>query len=182
MNKSALVILTDNFEEIEAVSPIDILRRADVETVVASRTGSRFVTGRSGIVIETDSLLDELEPRAWDLLVIPGGPGTAEMRRDARVLDLVKNQVASDRLIGAICAAPVVLKDAGVIKGRRLTSHQSVFDELPGALEKEDVVSDGCIITSRGAGTSVPFALALVEKLCGYNKALQIAHAICTQV
>ncbi|MBN1403149.1 MAG: DJ-1/PfpI family protein [Opitutales bacterium] len=182
MRKSALIILTDNFEEIEAVSPIDILRRAEVDVVTASRTGSRFVKGRSGIIMQADCLLEEVPPRAWDLLVIPGGAGTADMRRDERVLDLVRNQVAAERFVGAICAAPVVLKDAGVLKGRRVTSHQSVFEELPGALEKEAVVSDGPIVTSRGAGTSVAFALALVERLCGYNKALQIAHAICTEV
>ncbi len=182
MNKSALVILTENFEEIEAVTPIDILRRAGVDTVTASRAQTTEIRGRSGIVIKADCLLDEVAGRDWDMLVLPGGPGSHAMRSDERVLSLVREQVAGGRLVAAICAAPVILKDAGVLKGRRITAHQSVIDELPGLLDKEAVVQDGPIITSRGAGTSVPFALALVEKLCGYNKALQIAHSICTEV
>jgi len=182
MNKTALVILTDHFEEIEAVTPIDILRRADVETVVASRTSSISVKGRSSITMHADCLLENVPARAWDIVILPGGPGYTELRDDARVLDIVRNQVAAKRLVGAICAAPVVLKAAGVLKGRRITAHHSVMDELPGALEKENVVSDGPIVTSRGAGTAVAFSLTMVEKLCGYNKALQIAHGMCTEV
>ncbi|MFA5257845.1 MAG: DJ-1 family glyoxalase III [Opitutales bacterium] len=182
MNKTALVIISDRFEEIEAVTSIDILRRAEVETIVASRTNALYVTGRCGIKVLADCMLEDVPARAWDLIVLPGGPGFTAMRQDGRVLDMVRNQVAAGRMVAAICAAPTVLKDAGVIKGRRITAHHSVIDELPGALEKEDVVSDGPIVTSRGAGTALPFALTLVEKLCGYNKALQIAHTICTEV
>jgi protein deglycase len=180
MSKTALVILTDNFEEIEAVTPIDILRRAEVAVTVASRTGSPSVKGRSGITIVADCLLDDAlaDGKAYDLLVLPGGPGHVALRKDERVLNLVRKQVESGKLIGAICAAPTVLKDAGVLKGRRITAHFSVLEELPNMLQKEDVVIDGTIVTSRGAGTSVPFALSLVEKLCGYEKALKIAHAI----
>jgi 4-methyl-5(b-hydroxyethyl)-thiazole monophosphate biosynthesis len=182
MKKTALVVLTDGFEEIEAVCPIDLLRRAEVEVVVASRTGSLNVRGRSGVTFVADSLLEGVGERVFDLIVLPGGPGTDSLRGDERVLALVKAQVDAGRMVGAICAAPTVLLDAGVLRARRVTAHFSVADELPGLLEKERVVVDGAIITSRGAGTSIPFALALVEKLCGYNKALQIAHAICTEV
>jgi 4-methyl-5(b-hydroxyethyl)-thiazole monophosphate biosynthesis len=182
--KTALIVLTDTFEEIEAVTPIDILRRAEVEVTVASRTGSTTVKGRSGITVVADCLLDAAlaDGKTYDLVILPGGPGHVALRTDTRVLNLVREQVAAGRLTGAICAAPTVLKDAGVLKGRRITAHFSVLEELPNILEKEDVVIDGTIVTSRGAGTAVPFSLALVEKLCGYEKALKIAHAICTGI
>jgi protein deglycase len=182
MSKTALAILTDNFEEIEAVTPIDILRRAEVEVTIASRTNSFNVKGRSNITIVADCLLDSAlaDGKTYDLVLLPGGPGHTAMRTDTRVLELVKKQVEAGRVVGAICAAPTVLKDAGVIKGKKITAHFSVMEELPNMLQKEDVVKDGVIITSRGAGTAIPFALALVEKLCGYEKALKIAHAICS--
>jgi protein deglycase len=181
MSKTALVILTDNFEEIEAVTPIDILRRAEVEVTIASRTEIREVSGRTGITVIADCLLDEAlgKGKVYDLVILPGGPGHAALRKDERVLALVKAQVEAGRIVGAICAAPTVLKDAGVLKGRKITGHFSIVEEIPSILQKEDVVKDGTIITSRGAGTAIPFALALVEKLCGYEKALKIAHAIC---
>jgi 4-methyl-5(b-hydroxyethyl)-thiazole monophosphate biosynthesis len=182
MPKSALVILTDNFEEIEAVSPIDLLRRAEVELTVASRTGFLAVRGRSGITLTAECLLETAQQKNYDLVVLPGGPGTPALRGDERVVSLIKRHVARGGLVGAICAAPTVLKEAGVIKGVRITGHDSVMQELPQILDKEKVVVDGQIITSRGAGTAVEFSLALVEKLCGYDKALKIAHAICTGV
>ena len=183
-NKTALIVLTDNFEEIEAVTPIDILRRAEVEVTIASRTASLTVKGRTGIAIAADCLLEDAlaDGKVYDLVLLPGGPGHKALRGDARVIEIVQAQASANRLLGAICAAPTVLKDAGVIEGRRITAHFSVKDELPNILEKEDVVKDGNIITSRGAGTAVPFALAFVEKLCGYERALKIAHAICTGI
>lgn len=179
MKITALVILTDNFEEIEAVTPIDILRRAEVAVTVASRTESRSVTGRSGIALEADCLLDDVGETDYDLVILPGGPGHVALRNDFRVAAIVKAHAARGKLVSAICAAPTVLKDAGLLSGRRFTAHFSVAAELPGLVESEEVVADGNIITSRGAGTSVPFALALVERLCGSEKALKIAHAIC---
>jgi len=183
MKKTALVILSDDFEEIEAFTPVDILRRAEVEVTVASRMDSREVVGRSGIKVVAECLLaDVAADGEFDLVVLPGGPGCAGLRKDSRVLEIVRKQAAEGRLLAAICAAPTVLKDAGVIKGRRITGHFSILEELPNILEKEDVVIDGNIVTSRGAGTSVPFSLALVEKLCGYERALKISHAICTSM
>ena len=181
MKTTALVILTDDFEEIEALTPIDILRRAEVEVTVASRTGSLDVKGRSGIQVRAERLLADVAGK-FDLIILPGGPGHKALRTDNRILELVRRQAAEGRWIGAICSAPIVLKDAGIIKGTRLTGHFSILEEMPNLLENEDVVIDGTIVTSRGAGTSVPFALALVEKLCGYEKALKIAHSICTGI
>lgn len=183
MKKNALVILGDNFEEIEALTPVDILRRAEVDVTLASRTGSLEVTGRSGIKVLAECLLGDAKAAGpFDLVVLPGGPGTGVLRADSRVIEIVREQATAGRWIGAICAAPVVLKDAGILKGKRITGHFSILEELPNILEKEEVVIDGNLITSRGAGTSVQFALALVEKLCGYEKALKIAHAICTGI
>jgi 4-methyl-5(b-hydroxyethyl)-thiazole monophosphate biosynthesis len=177
--KNALVILTDNFEEIEAVTPIDLLRRAEVAVTVASRTGSLSVAGRSGIAVTADCLLEAAEEGLYDLFVLPGGPGHKALRADPRVIALAKKHASSGKIVAAICAAPVVLKDAGLLAGRRHTAHTSVAAELPDLLADEDAVVDGNLITSRGAGTSVPFSLTLVETLCGRAKALEVARSIC---
>jgi 4-methyl-5(b-hydroxyethyl)-thiazole monophosphate biosynthesis len=177
--KSALVILTDNFEEIEAVTPIDLLRRAEVAVTVASRTGSLAVTGRSGIAVTADCLLQAAEGRLYDLLVLPGGPGHKALRADPRVIAVTKAHAEAGKLVGAICAAPVILKDAGLLAERRHTAHHSVAGELPNLIAGEDVVVDGHLVTSRGAGTSAAFALTLTEILCGRGKAEQVARSIC---
>jgi 4-methyl-5(b-hydroxyethyl)-thiazole monophosphate biosynthesis len=180
-NKSALLILTDDFEEIEAFAPVDILRRAGARVVVASRTDSTEVRGRSGIVTRADCLLgDAAAAGLFDLVIVPGGPGHKALRADARVIGIVEKQAATGRLVGAICAGPTVLKDAGVLKGRNYTGHFSVLTEMPDIDEKSDVVIDGNVITSRGAGTAVAFGLALVEKLFDREKALAVAKSICT--
>jgi 4-methyl-5(b-hydroxyethyl)-thiazole monophosphate biosynthesis len=113
------------------------------------------------------------------MLLLPGGPGVKHLRADPRVAALVRAHAAADRWLAAICAAPTVLNDAGLLAGRRHTCHTSVLNELPAALMHERVVVDGNIITSRGAGTALDFGLALVEKLVSPEKAREIHTAIC---
>ena len=177
---TVLVILADGFEEIEAVTPIDILRRAGAKVTVAALGDGIHVTGRSGLTLHADTTLAAAGGRQFDCVVLPGGPGVGKLRADPRVAALVRIQHESNGWIAAICAAPVVLKDAGVLDGRRHTSHFSVAAELPSALLGERVVADGRMITSRGAGTAVDFGLLLVEKLFTQETASEVARSICT--
>lgn len=175
---TALIVLTEGFEEIEAISPIDLLRRAGVEVTVASREDRLTVTGRSQLAVQAEVALAELAGRFFDLLVLPGGPGTAALRRDPRVLDLARQHAAAGRWVAAICAAPTVLRDAGLLDGRRVTAHHSVAAEFPQGLAADPVVIDGRIITSRGAGTALHFGLACVEALAGEETARRIAASV----
>ncbi|MFP4357790.1 MAG: DJ-1 family glyoxalase III [Puniceicoccaceae bacterium] len=178
MKKRALLLLADGFEEIEAVAPIDILRRAEVDVAVAAVGGTLSVTGKTGITVEADCLLADRRHDAFDALVLPGGPAARSLKENAEVLDLVRTSFSRGLVVGAICAAPTVLREAGVLEGKSYTAHFSVADELPD-IRPEAVVTDGTVITSRGAGTAVDFALALVAALRGEEAASAIAAAIC---
>lgn len=176
---TVLVILPEGFEEIEALTPIDLLRRAGAQVTLAALAPTPHVTGRCQITLHADTTLTEAAGQNYDLLFLPGGPGTLNLRSDMRVRELVQKQAAEGRWLAAICAAPTVLNDAGLLQGRRYTAHTSVEKELGHVLKNERVVVDGKIITSRGAGTALDFGLALVEKLFSPAKAQEIAAAIC---
>jgi DJ-1 family protein len=162
----AIVILAEGFEEIEAVTVLDVLRRAGVTVTAAALTG-HAVRGAHDIVVQADVTLDAVEAMDFDALILPGGqPGATNLQRDTHVVSMVKRFVAASKLTAAICAAPIVLESAGVLTGRRATCYPGY--ELPSArFEESAVVEDGCIITSRGAGTAFDFALTLVRRLCG---------------
>ncbi len=177
-NKTALVILTDGFEEMEAVGPIDLLRRAGIEVVTASQSGRLPVTGRNGITIQANAILAEVMDNDYDLIVLPGGPGHTQLRSDKKIIERLRHQESSGRLIGAICAAPAVLHEAGLLEGRRYTAHFSVENELKEIQSDKAVVVDKGIITSRGAGTATEFALELVNQLAGPQTAKEIAQSI----
>jgi 4-methyl-5(b-hydroxyethyl)-thiazole monophosphate biosynthesis len=174
-----LAILAEGFEEIEAVTPIDLLRRAGVEVTVASLAPGIHVTGRSGITLHADTPLAAVEAADFDGVLLPGGAGVKHLRADPRVTAVVKRHAAAGRWVAAICAAPLVLHDAGLLAGRRYTAHPSTAAELPAALAGEPVVEDGRLITSRGAGTSVEFALRLVARLVSTAKADEVAASVC---
>lgn len=173
-----LAILAEGFEEIEATAPIDLLRRAGAEVTTAA-LGNFHVTGRSGITMHADTTLADVGGKEYDCLFLPGGPGVKLMRDDPRVRTLVQAHHAKGRLIAAICAAPTVLLDAGLLDGRRYTAHFSVANELPNILADERVVADGNIVTSRGAGTAVDFGLFLVERLFSRERSAEIGRSIC---
>ncbi|HTB79820.1 MAG TPA: DJ-1 family glyoxalase III [Opitutaceae bacterium] len=177
---TVLALLAEGFEEIEALAPIDLLRRAGAEVTTAALGGQIHVTGRSGVTLHADTTLDAVAARDFDCVFLPGGPGTKHLRADPRVRDLVQRQHAAGRWLAAICAAPAVLHDAGLLAGRRYTAHFSVAAELPGILADERTVADGRLLTSRGAGTALDFGLLLVEKLFSPEKAGEIAQSICT--
>jgi 4-methyl-5(b-hydroxyethyl)-thiazole monophosphate biosynthesis len=177
--KTALIVMPEGVEEIEAITPIDLLRRAGVQVTVASLSPEPRVTGRTGIVIGTDTSLASVGMQSFDLLIIPGGPGVRHLRASPLVRDLVKHHVATGRLVAAICAAPTVLKDAGALESVPYTAHFSVENELPEMRKDVAVVRHGHIITSRGAGTAVPFALTLITALFDEAAAQKVAEAIC---
>ncbi|MBI5422649.1 MAG: DJ-1/PfpI family protein [Opitutae bacterium] len=176
---TVLTLLADGFEEIEAFAPVDLLRRAGVEVTVATLNDNRHATGRSGIVAHGDVALAAVGESLFDLVFLPGGAGVKLLRADARVREVVLRHASTDRWLAAICAAPTVLNDCGLLAGKRYTAHFSVAGELPAILFDERVVTDGKITTSRGAGTSIDFGLHLVRLLSGDEKAKEISKAIC---
>lgn len=178
MSKRVLCLLAPGFEEIETVTPIDLLRRAGAEVIVASINGEQSVTGRSQITLRADAALADVAHDDFDLLIVPGGPGVKALRADGRPAKLAEAFHRSGKVVAAICAGPTVLKDAHLLENRRFTAHFSVYEELPDALAEERVVRDGEILTSRGAGTAVDFGLALVQALFGAEKSSEVAQAI----
>jgi 4-methyl-5(b-hydroxyethyl)-thiazole monophosphate biosynthesis len=173
----ALVFLATGFEEIETVTVVDVLRRAGVDVTVAGLTPN-VVEGAHGIKIVPDKSIDDVKVEDFDAFVVPGGnPGYKNLRKDQRVIDMVKKAFNSNKLVAAICAGPTVLSDAGVLEGKACTIYPGMDEELEagGGKPKHDiVVADGNIITSRGPATALPFALKLAEKLAGK----QVAEAV----
>jgi 4-methyl-5(b-hydroxyethyl)-thiazole monophosphate biosynthesis len=183
MAKKVLLLLAEGFEEVEAVTPIDYLRRSKIEVTVAAVGKSLVVKGSHGIQIMAGALLEsllaggELLPSAWDGVVVPGGlPGADNLAASREAGVFIADMAASGKLVAAICAAPArVLAPLGLIKRKNFTCFPgeeekaiSPFSASYGAQWKEDrVVVDGSFITSRGAGTAGEFACAIVEKLTG---------------
>jgi protein deglycase len=175
-----LVPLAEGFEEIEAVTIIDVLRRAGLDVTIAGlEPGS--VTGSHGIPVTPDTHLGDLDTSAITMIVLPGGmPGTRNLMQDERVLSLVRCLHSQGKRTAAICAAPLVLHAAGVVAGVPITSHPSVREKLTGADVRTEphVIRSGSVTTSQGAGTAMKFALALVAELCGEAKAKELARAM----
>ncbi len=172
---SAAVLLAPGFEEIEAVTIIDVLRRADVEVRILGQSEGR-ITGAHGIRIEVDQLFSDAW-EDWDLVVLPGGmPGATNLRDDERVRGLLQRQRDAGRTVAAICAAPIALGAAGLLTDRIATCYPGFEDGLVGATHStEAVVVDGGVVTSRGPGTALAFALELVTQLCGRDTADALA-------
>jgi 4-methyl-5(b-hydroxyethyl)-thiazole monophosphate biosynthesis len=176
-----LVPLACGFEEIEAVSIIDILRRAEIEVLVASLDASSLVKGANGISIETEYQLKDILSNELDMIVLPGGwDGTHALADDANVQRLLKEMDAKGKSIAAICAAPFALHKAGVLKAD-YTCYPSVEDEIQKEGyqgDKSMVVSSQNVLTSRGPATAICFALAIVKKLKGEESYKSIKSAI----
>jgi len=174
----ALVPLVDGFEEIEAVTVIDLLRRAGIDVTVAA-VGVMCPTGSHGINIECDAPLHACDDEHFDAIVLPGGPGTAALRESLAVRAAVKRFASRGAIVAAVCAAPTVLEACGLLTGKRATSHPDHAQDLRSCrYEAAAVVEDGNIITSRGAGTSIEFAIAVVRRLAGENAARDILARI----
>lgn len=176
--KRVLVPIADGTEELEAVALIDILRRAGAEVTVASIMSGRQITGSRGVRLVGDARISECEQTPFDLVVLPGGMPGARQLRDSEILTrILMRQAKEKRLYGAICASPVVvLAHHGLLDGKRATCHPEFIEGLPVQTHvTQTVVADGNCITSRGAGTAVPFALFLVERLFGEEKRREVA-------
>ncbi len=171
-----LMPLAEGFEEIEAITVIDILRRADIEVVVAGLKDG-LVEGAHRVKVQTDVGLDRIDPSKFDGLVLPGGfPGYVNLERDDRILNMAKQMNAAGKYIAAICCAPSVLIKAGILQGKRATVSPS-GKALVAACAKyseERVVVDGKLVTSQSPGTAMEFALTLVKVLAGEEKMKQI--------
>lgn len=163
--KRTAVFLADGFEEIEALTVVDIIRRGNVECDMVSIKNIE-VTGAHGIKVKSDKILDETI-NDYDLIVFPGGmPGATNLKQDKKVIEVVKKFYKEGKLVSAICAAPIVLAQAGIIEGKNITSYPGFEEQLKGCNYKEDrVVVDGNIITSRGPATAMEFAYKLLEVL-----------------
>jgi len=170
--KKAIVLLAPGFEEIEAITVVDVLRRAGVEVTVAG-VSEMEVTGSHGVTVKADRRLSEAAEESYELVVLPGGlPGATNLRDDPGVQALVRAQHAAGRRVAAICAGPIALGAAGVLQGKKATSYPGFGDQLHAAHYLEDaVVTDGNVTTSRGVGTALDFALALVAQLSGADAA-----------
>lgn len=177
--KKVLVFLASGFEEIEAVTIIDLLRRADVAVTVAGLEKG-IITGSHGISMGCDVFIEDIDSTQFDMLVLPGGqPGTNNLKASENVLAMVRQFNKDNKMIAAICAAPTVLAEAGVLENKRVTSYpseKSVFNFFE--YMESDVVRDGNIVTSRGVGTAISFALELVEILKGAEVKKELAEKI----
>ena len=179
MKKTALIVLADGFEEIEAVTPIDILRRAGVEVMIAGLE-KKQVKGSRGVEVSADILLADYKDTP-DAVVLPGGPGAEKLARSVAVRKLILRAQKADKLIAAICAAPaLVLAESGVLEGKKATCYPGYEDRFgKGTVFVSDrVVTDGQVITSRGPGSSVEFALEIVRCLAGENIARDVSEKI----
>lgn len=174
------VFFADGCEEIEALTVVDILRRAGVCTEMVSVTGEQQITGAHNIRIQTDTVFEEADFSGVDMLVLPGGmPGTLHLQEHEGLRELLCAYHEKKSYMAAICAAPSVLGGLGILKGRKACCYPSFEEKLLGAdVVMEPVVRDGNVITGRGMGTAIPFALKLTEALCGREKAEEIRKSI----
>lgn len=174
------VLLGTGFEEIEALAPVDLLRRAGVEVTTVGLNG-KIVYGSHHIGVQADITIDELDISDAEMIVLPGGlGGVASIRGCQKALEAVKAVAAAGKYVAAICAGPTVLADLGLLTGVNATCYPGQIPNMKDALVAENAacVTDGKIITGTSAGTAVPFALALIEALKGAEAADAIAAQI----
>lgn len=179
-----LIPLADGVEEMEAVIAVDVLRRAGWQVTTAATGNTLLVTASRGVILKADCLWQDTVTGQGtefiDGIVIPGGNGGAQaLCRHAGVLECLRSCDRSGRLVGAICAGPLVLQAAGILRGRRYTCYPGVENGISGAVHcKEKTVRDDRLITSQGPGTAFDFALALIEAVDGAAKAATIRHQL----
>ena len=169
--RSVYVFCADGFEEVEGLTAVDLLRRAGIDVKMVSIMDRLQITGSHNISVNTDILIEDIKEEA-DMLLLPGGmPGTNYLREHEGLADLLKKQYEAGKWIAAICAAPSVFGGLGFLKDKEATSY-------PGCLDGVPVVVDGNVVTSRGVGTAIAFALKLIEVLISKEKAEEIAASI----
>ena len=178
---SVIIPLAQGCEELEAVTLIDLMRRAGIEVTTASLSDEPVKASR-GTVLVADTTLDQALNREYDMVVLPGGlPGADYLNADTRILQLLQTMAKRQKYTAAICAAPKVLATAGLLEGKRATGFPGVLEklELPSTeLQPSAVVRDGNVITSRGPGTAMDFALELIALLAGETKRNEVESAL----
>jgi len=178
MSKKVLVAIADGTEELEAVTIIDVLRRAKADVTVAS-VGNKQVTASRGVNLVADAVISGCTGSVYDLIALPGGmPGAEHLRDSKELTEMLKAQDDSGRLYAAICASPaVVLKPLGLLKNKKATCYPSLLSDLDNPKQAK-VVVDGSCITSQGPATALEFSLKLVELLFGKQKSREVAKAM----
>jgi len=177
-----LIPLADGVEELEAVTVIDVLRRGGIDVTSAALGDALPVKGSRGVTLLADAVWDSLDLESFDAIVLPGGgKGTENLLADTRVTEAVQTFDQAGKYVAALCAAPTVLAAAGVLKGRKATCYPSCAAELGRAYDNAPVIADGNVITSQGPGTSMLFALVLVQHLAGDEAAHHVADGLLTQ-
>jgi len=179
-----LVPLAGGFEEIEALTVVDVLRRGSQKVVTASVDPGLSVVGAHGIEVKADALLDDVVDDAYDAIVLPGGGGgTERLRKCSSLIRRIQRQASEDRLLCAICAAPAVLVDAGVLdRGVQVTCYPTCQMELDRPWTPAPVVADGNIITGQAPGSAMLFALVILKTLAGESAASSVARRMVTDV
>lgn len=173
------VFFTTNFEEIEALTVVDMLRRADIPCDMVSVTGSLETTGSHGIKVTVEKLIDEIDFNDYGCLILPGGPGTATLEDCDILMKNLDDFYANGKLVCAICAAPSIFGHRGYLKGRKACSFPAKEAELAGAtIERNSVSEDGNVITSRGMGTAIYFAAKIIERIKGKEVADELLEKI----
>ena len=174
------IFLAEGYEEIEALTVVDLLRRANINITMVSVTGSELVTGAHGITTIADILFEDTEFKDADMLVLPGGmPGTVNLSKHDGLSRLLKVFHEKGKDLAAICAAPRILGTKGLLSGKNATCYPGNEESLIGARYQDaDVVTDGNIITSKGMGTAIDFSLSLVRKLKDESVAVRLAQSI----
>jgi 4-methyl-5(b-hydroxyethyl)-thiazole monophosphate biosynthesis len=175
-----LVPLANGFEEIEAINIIDVLRRGGIEVLVASLDAAMTVQGAHNVRVLADMTIDDVDVKTLDMIVLPGGwGGTVALRDDVNIQRILKEMDKEGKNIGAICAAPLALHTAGVLK-HNYTCYPSIEDQIreDGFSDKEMVVQDANVMTSRGPATAICFGLQIVKKLKGTQKYSEVKSAL----
>ena len=182
--KTALVPLADGFEDIEAIAVIDVLRRGGVEVVTTSLGTDSSAVSAHGIRMETDARLSDVIDDRWDAIVLPGGgEGTANLMANEDLAMRLRRQKFEDGgFICAICAAPTVLEAAEVIEDEDVTCYPSCAEDMGRPVMDAPAVADGQIITGRGPGAAITFALAVLAHLAGEETAMEVAHGMVTEL
>ena len=177
--KKVLVPLADGFEDIEAVSIIDVLRRGDVTVVTAALSEEPVATSAHGIRMAADALLSDVLEEEYDAIILPGGgEGTNNLKKCAPLLTRLQRQKHDGRLVCAICAAPLVLEEAGVLEGESVTCYPTCSPGMGRRVENVPVVADGLVVTGQGPGSAMLFALAVLAQLEGPKKAHGVANGM----
>lgn len=173
------VLLTDGFEEIEALTPVDIMRRGELEVRTVSVTGNLQVTGSHGIPVIADMDIEEVNPGNMEMLILPGGPGHTGLDCNKKVHELIDYASENDIFIAAICASPSIIGRKGLLKGKKATAFPGFEQYLYDAeVLKDKVVMDGRFITAKGAGASAEFGFMIVSVLLGENKANELRESM----